>query len=495
MESRLKTLLEGGEVTLESALEGILPRQKEFLTATERYAAYYGGWGSGKSVSLCATVMLLARKNPGSLWLVGRLTLPSLRDTTRRTFLEMFPLDWVEDWRQAENRLIMKAEGGLSEIMFKHLDLTDPEHAAHVRSLNLSGFAVDEAAEITKGTFLTLAGRLRRKGTPHFGRLGSNPAGKDWGWEMFFSAERTDYQRQNYRGIVAPTTENTHLPLDYTQDMYASLPPDWYERFAKGEFVEFEGQVYKDWEPKVHIYDSSVPHEFFDGLTDPPASWPTYVGNDIGGVDPWGLVFLRVAPNGDMFVFDEIKETGILIETLSNMYFEKLGPSNFAGMAYDHENQQAAFEMERFGMYGTPAVKDIRPGIFTVAHYLHPQPSALNPFTKVYGAPQLFIASRCTGLIDELNRYKWARNRQGRMTGLPDDTDIHLLDGLRYALHTFHPIGRPEVGRPLWENPQLDERSRLYWYKAEKEQERQARSRKRPFGSKLDRLKVGGKAA
>src|SRR5215475_738611 len=85
------TMLPGGEITFADYWRGILPKQLEFHRSTQRYAAYIGGQGAGKSVTLCGTAITYGQITPGGLILIGRLHMPALKDTTRRIFMEMIP--------------------------------------------------------------------------------------------------------------------------------------------------------------------------------------------------------------------------------------------------------------------------------------------------------------------------------------------------------------------------------------------------------------------
>lgn len=474
-----------GEVNFETALARILPKQKDFISAVEKYVAYVGGFGSGKTVAGCLAMILIGQAIPNSLILVSRLNYPALKDTTRRTFLELFPQDWVatKGWKETENRLI--AQNG-TEYLFRHLDMADTHQKAHIRSLNLTAWLVDEASEIPEDVFLTLAGRLRRKNAnAHFGRLVGNPAGQDWLYKRFFDPRRPPAWMKAHRGITAPTTENIHLPADYVEDKLAIYPSDWVERYIYGSFADFSDLIYKDFDYRVHVMETGVKCALFNGNMEPPHDWPTIIGIDIGGVDPWAFLFIKVAPNGMLFVMNEIYQSGILIRDLAEEYFRIMEGHSFEGMAYDYENQQAAYELGYYDINGTNAIKDVKPGIFKVGQYLHPDSRLVNPFTGHEPSPRLFIAARCTNLIRELSTYKWAKDRYGVATGDPVDKDNHAPDALRYAIHTFRPEPQKVIPLEKWQAPELDALSRMFWKDVAETEKRVAARRKRPhFGYK-----------
>jgi hypothetical protein len=478
-----------GQLDFSKVIKGLLPKQKEFLSCRERYVDYTGGFGSGKTVILCTTAITHGQLVPGGEFLVGRLNFPALNRTTRKTFLELMPEEYVASWKPSEQTLYLKND---SIYYFTHLDMAEADLKSHLRSLNLTGFYLDEGSEIPKDVFLDLSGRLRNAARAldgkdnHFGRTSGNPAGRDWRWKLFHDPDRDAPARKRYVGITAPTTENTHLPPDYIEDLHMTLPADWQERFIYGSFADFAELVYKDFDYKLHVWNSKDQWEVFEGRSLPPPNWPVIVGVDIGGVDPWGIVFIAIQPvTGYLYVFDEIYQAGILVQEIADRYYGIMGTKILDGMAYDYENQQAAMELAEFGVIGTPAIKAVDAGIFKVGQYLHPDDRILNPFNGKMRSPRLFIASHCTHAIEEISTYKWAKDRTGDMTGKPADGNDHIMDALRYCIHTFRPL--PVKGRDpeKWETPGLDPLSKLYWYEVTKWEKKN-----KPSGS---RMRFGGR--
>lgn len=486
--------IQPGEIDLETALEKILPKQREFIASPYKHTAYIGGEGSGKTVVGCVKKILEGRKYPGSLILIGRKNIPALRDTTMKTFLELFPEEWLhgglkDGYKKAEHRIIMDngSAGPPSEFLFRHLELDDPNYAAHIRSLNLSSFLVDEAAEIDDKTFLTLAGRLRRNLVPRrTGDIVGNPAGQNWFWRLFYDPDRPEKFCKLAHGITASSFENVHLPQDYIDDRIALYPEDWAQRFIYGSFADFSDLVYKEWDYNLHVYDDSAGHEIFGGSNIPPLDWPVIVGIDIGGVDPWAIVFIACHPYLPfLFQFAEIYESGILVRDIAKQYHAIMDGRNLEGIAYDYENQQAALELSEVGVDGVPAIKKILPGIFKVGQYLHPDPRLISPFKDRTPAPRLYFAASCKNTIREHSGYKWDQDSKEQVTGLPVDKDNHSCDAVRYAIHTFRPEpGTMPEGKP-WENENTDLLSKMYWRDVERQKNR---PKKRTFS--VNRIKL-----
>jgi len=462
-----------GELDLYGALDAIqadpcrMPKQREFISCAEPNAAYVGGVGSGKSVALVTTAILNCANDPNGFSLIGRLNMPALESSTMKTFLEMIP-DGYGEWADTKKTYTF-ANGHV--VIFKHLDMTDPKIAGHIKSMNLSAAYVDEATEVSEEIYFLLLSRLRRKTAPrHMVRLASNPAGHDWIWRHFFDPQRKSKWQENNRGITASTFENPFLPAEYIENMVNTYPPDWADRFIYGNFSDFSDLVYKEFTEDTHVWDASKGHACFGGAPNPPESWPVIVGIDIGSdIDPWACVLVAVAPNGMLFQFEEVYGNSLLIRNIATELHSKLGPRPVDGMAYDYANRQAALELAEHDINASPAMKEVRPGLFKTAQYMHIDPRLEHPFKQGRkGSPRFFLSSACLHTRRELSGYKWAKDRGGTATGEPSHENSHSPDAIRYALHTFRPLPEKLSPPKLWENPALDMASVMYWKDFEK---------------------------
>ena len=298
------------------------------------------------------------------------------------------------------------------------------------------------------------------------------------------NGRRVEWQRL-HAGILAPTRENIHLPEGYVQEKLNSWPPDWIDRYLNASFADFTDLIYKEFDYNLHTWDPGEKWSIFNGAGNPPAAWPTIVGIDIGGHDPWGIVFMKVAPNGMLFQFDEIYERGILVRDIAERYWEIMANQELEGMAYDYQNQQAAYELEEHQIAGVPAIKDIKAGLFKVGQYLHPDHRLPNPFTGLFPSPRYFISLKCEHTIRELSAYSYEKNKQGIYTGDPVDKDNHTCDAVRYAIHTFRPEPEKIIAAPGYmTDVTLDEFSRMYYHDIAKHNAKiEARKKKHRFGA------------
>lgn len=132
-----------------------------------------------------------------------------------------------------------------SEIHFSQLD--DPEK---FKSMNLHWVEIEEASQVGDDTIKGLLGRLRNtyRGKDWvnfryrlFGH--TNPeANKGWIYKRF-----VEEKQENWRLIIAPTTNNIYLPEDYVEELKAAYDPIYYKINVLGEFGDYNsGLVVKN---------------------------------------------------------------------------------------------------------------------------------------------------------------------------------------------------------------------------------------------------------
>lgn len=500
-----------GELELDQLLESIgiaadgtldksyvcrMPKQREYMFDQHFGCSFVGGEGSSKSVSLMGLCIINSMADAGGITLVGRLNLPALTATTMQTFLELVEPDNGEPMGLTGNTPSWTFPNG-HKVLFRHLDINDPKVAGHVRSLNLSAAFVDEQSEVSEQVFYLLVGRLRRKTAGRrIYRGASNPAGHDWQWRTFFDPDRKAELKRDYYGITASSMENVHLPPEYHARRLALYPPDWADRFIYGHFSDFTDLVYKEFTEPTHVWDDAQCWPVFadkqhpQGRTNPPLEWPVIIGIDIGGGeegDPWAIGLIAVAPNGYLYKFAEVYGSDLRIAPIAEQIHMHMEGRSIEGLAYDYAQRAAAIELEDYNLPGTPAVKEVKPGLFKMAQYLHVDPRYIHPFNPaITGSPKLFTAKSCINSVREYSNYKWAKDRSGNPKNEPSHESSHSPDSDRYAIHTFRPLPESTPQPKKWERPDLPIMSKLYWQAKEINDERQAklqRLSRTPFAS------------
>jgi phage terminase large subunit len=440
---------------------GPLPKQSEFLNLTldpkgPKYLLYCGGIGSGKTLIGCITILTLAIMYPGD-YLIARQFLPQLKDTTLKTFLEICPKELISEHRVADGIIKIKSrDGKISNILFRQLEEPDK-----LRSLNLSGFYIDESSQVSEAAFMLLQGRLRGSGLRK-GILTTNPNGHDWQYSWFVKQDmfNSESAKKQFRLIKAPSTENVHLPDGYIETMLQTWSPERIKREIEGSFDAFEGMVYHEFRRDVHVVQPFVI----------PSEWTKIIGIDHGYRNPAAWVWGAVDYDDNIYIYREFYEREWLIEEIIKGRPKENKPGVLQLMknekisaAYIDPSTKAVRGTTGFSDYDTYidhlpktfplmlANNDKTPGIDRVKSYLKVQSDT--------NKPRVFIFNTCVNLIDEMSKYRYAElgpNQQGRQNEKeePVKVDDHALDAFRYLI-----MSRPEAPKKdadIWKKIKYD---------------------------------------
>jgi len=403
-----------------------LPKQKEVLEAIKnyRYVLYSGAFGAGKTLLMCNAAIQASINSPNALGFFGRQTVPMLRDTVIRTFLEETELyqDYLKKknihiklekkWMPSQNKYTF-FNG--AEILFRSCD-----EPSKFKSLNLDFFILDEPVDIDESIFLMLQGRLRGTHVKHrFGAMAGNPSGKmNWVYQRFFERPTHEYFQVHTR-----TKDNVFLPEDYVSSMYDAYDFEYARRYLEGEWGSFVGLVYKDFSYDRHVgnYNNDV-YEYY------------LAGVDVGFRNPTCILTLGIKDR-EVYVINEYyvsqKTTDVTVEHMSSKN-EKL---NFQGIYVDPSAADWTNKATAQKMRIKEGDNDIDKGIAKIK--------------SLFSNDMIHIDRSCENLLKELESYQYDRDRiRNNLTEKPMKKDDHALDALRYGLTNHNPwkIKRHLVG-------------------------------------------------
>lgn len=371
--------------------------------------------------------------------MICRQFFPELKMTTYKTFLEICPPELVIENRVADMVVKIKGiNGKTSNVYFRPAEEPDK-----FRSLNLSGFYLDEANQISEEAFMLLQGRLRGAGIRK-GIITSNPKGHDYifrWWVKKDHLNNEDFKKQ-FQLIMAPSTENIHLPDGYVQGMLASWSDERIQREIYGSFDAFEGAVFPEFRRDVHVVR---PFRI-------PPEWRRDIRIDHGHRNPASIGFYATNPDGEVYKYREIYEREYLIEELikGNSKEKKKGILDVVskGEKFETAKIDPSVKANRGRRGGSEydeyldhwpksfpplqlAQNDVNLGIQRVKSYLKVHPKSQKPL--------FFVFSTCTNTIEEFCSYQWEEmpvSSSGRKneSEKPRKVNDHAMDETRYFL-------------------------------------------------------------
>lgn len=252
--------------------------------------------------------------------------------------------------------------------------------------------------------------------------------------------------------IEVNTGQNPYIDMEAREELLQSLTDEEKKARTEGKFISLGGLIYPQFNPKKHIIDPFTPTR--DNL---------WVGSlDHGYNNPTAWLWAAVDGDGQVFVFDELYESGRIIRELAEEVHRRNArnkriPDYYVGDTSIKNTSpitRTSIHTE-YAEAGIPIVLSdgspgsVAAGLNRVARYLQ----------GVNDVPKLYITSNCEKLIWEISRYRWANwankkdEKKKNKKEEPHKKNDHACDSLRYLISsrpekhddgTYRPI--PSVG-------------------------------------------------
>lgn len=399
------------------------PGQTVFIDDRASETAYVGGVGSGKTAAgVIRTKRHVTEWNPGEMGVIVSPTVPMLRNAI---IPELRKWGLLGGPGVSFNRSEKRIEYPNGSVVVLE-SANNKRKIDRLRAMNLAWAWMDEAAYQSREAFNVLSDRLR-VGTYRNLFATTTPRGYNWVHEVFaepmpdvsdveLPAEKGGgavYRNASTTSVLGVSTRgNPANPDDYIERQERRRSGEAYRQEIEGQFVSFEGLVYK-WFDDANIVAPDALPETYD---------KTIYGVDWGGSAPTAILALRHA--GDAwYVVDEFYQRRVVNDTivseLDRMH-DRYGP----GPVYCDTNEPRAIQqLSREGYDAREADKAVETGIRHVDSL----------------RDRLYVAEGCQNVINEFNAYQY------KDAGESDDVlkeNDHAMDALRYALFTDHERGQ-----------------------------------------------------
>jgi len=321
------------------------PRQREFLLARQRFVAYGGARGGGKSWAIRTKAVLLALNYAGVKILILRRSFPELRDN------HIYPLRamcvGIAQFKESDKT--MSFPNG-SRIRFGYMD-TEAD-ADQYQGQEYDVIFIDEATQFSEMQYKKLTACLR--GVNDFPKrmyLTCNPGGVGHAWvkRLFVDRDFRDGENpEDYVFIPARVSDNTALlasDVGYVA-MLESLPPDLKRAWLEGDWDALAGQYFAEFRRDLHVIE---PFEI-------PQHWRRYFAMDYG-LDMLAGYWAAFDERGRCYVYREVYQSDQIVSDAARRITELsegeridayLAPSDLWGRSADTGKSQA----ERFGEEG-----------------------------------------------------------------------------------------------------------------------------------------------
>lgn len=195
-----------------------------------------GSVGSGKSLPCAHLVVTHCLMNKGAMALIGRRSMPALRDTLLKKILDHIGNEVSYEFNQT--RGIITFPNGSQIFSYSWAD----GRTEKVRSLELSCAVIEELTENDNMNFYHEI-KMRVGRLPHikesFIISATNPAGKSSDFYQYF-IEPGGENRHVYYSL---TTDNKFLSSGYVDGLLSSLDEKTAKRMVMGQWFDFETEI------------------------------------------------------------------------------------------------------------------------------------------------------------------------------------------------------------------------------------------------------------
>lgn len=282
-------------------------KQAAFFKARNRFVAYGGARGGGKSWAVRQKAKLLALYYPGIRILIMRRTFPELRENHILPLQK--DLSGLAVYRETDKVFLFS---GGSRIKFGYCDTEKDVNQYQGQEFDV--IFMDEATHFTELQFLALTACVR--GVNRFPKrmyLTCNPGGVGHAWVKRLFVDRRFKAGENpedYVFIRASVYDNKAVMQDggaYVR-MLKNLPEELRRAWLDGEWDVFAGQVFREWRNDPgHYLDHRWTHVIAPFSI--PDTWPRYRTLDWGYSRPFSVGYTAMSPEGKLIRYHEIYGT------------------------------------------------------------------------------------------------------------------------------------------------------------------------------------------
>ena len=214
----------------------VFKHQNKFIRSDEKFVLLCGGYGSGKTVSLCLKAITELGRNPNKTILLAEPVYPMIKDVLQPTLESILSdLKFKYTYRASENKYNIFWKNGKGSII-----LRSAENWRRWAGLNLCAFGIDEAALLKDDSAWKMGMSRLRDGNHLTGFITTTPEGFNWVYEYW-----KEKPKDNYQLIKAKTTDNTFLPDEFVETLKENYDSKLVDAYINGNFVNLQhGQAY-----------------------------------------------------------------------------------------------------------------------------------------------------------------------------------------------------------------------------------------------------------
>lgn len=361
---------------------------RENYESDKRFLVNQGGTSSGKTYTIMQVLIVFAIMEAGCIITVVGQDFPNLRVGAFRDAKTIIRgSEWLSAFFKVNESLhyIQGRNGSVIEFN-SYADEQDAKNGKR------DYLFVNEANGVSYEIFWQLQIRTRKKVF-----LDYNPTSRFWVHDKIIG-------RKDALLIISNHRNNHFLSEEEHERIEGIEDEELWRVYARGLTGKLEGVVFTNWD----IVDELPPQ----------GEWKMNArGLDFGFTNDPSALERVVLAHGELWIDEELYDTGYTNPMLAKAMKEAGVRRNDIVIA-DCAEPKSIAEIKAEGIYIVPSVKggdSINVGIDILKRY------------------KIHITRRSKGLIENMQAYKWKKDRDGKRTNNPIDAYNHGIDAVRYV--------------------------------------------------------------
>jgi phage terminase large subunit len=405
------------------------PKQIEFFKSTQRYVAYGGARGGGKSWAARTKATLLALNYEGIQILLLRRTLQELRENhilpLQVLLKDIAKYDAQNKEFSFPNRARMKfgycaAESDVLQYQGQAYDVIFLEEATQ-----FTEFQKDTLTESNRSS-----GQMVEKFTPRmYFTMNPGGVGHAWAKRLFIDREyRNKERKENYEFIPSTVYENKYLMdnnPEYVENL-ENLPEMRKRAMLYGDWDAFEGQYFPEFNRDIHVIKPF----------DIPKEWNRFISLDYG-MDMVAAYWWAVDTEGNCIVYRELHEPGLILSAAAKRIVSLTGDEKIRYVVASPDlwnkrqetGESGAEIMRKNGLLHMQQANNSRiPGWRTMREYLKPVTDRYNKQSS-----RLKFFSNCVMAIKHIPLLQYDDKKLEDAASEPHEI-THACESIRYGI-------------------------------------------------------------
>lgn len=421
------------------------PKQKLFHKSNAYEKGLKGGYGSGKTLPLCAEAIALAYINRPLSVIISSPSEEAIKHTTYETLKHLLQDNNIEfEWIETKGHF--KIFFGQNEKEHGNIFLIGQ---IFFKGPNVAAVGFDEPFSQKKETYDNLIARVRNpkaKRLEVFWAGTAEPGKMDWGFEYF---ERNSNTSDLFT-ITLPTRENKFLPKDFIEGLKKKYSAKLQEVYLEGKLVLLTSS------PVYYAFDRASLVSHFDKLS---VTGDMILGFDFN-VDPMTAVLIIFEKRSKIFY--QIREWSLSnsnTKELCAAIISYLVSGNALTPALSHGEREKSIIItgdataRKRGTRGYLSDYEIIRDEFIKAninfHFNVPQENPavrdrVNYVNALFEQRRFFIDESCVKSIKDRELVSWKNSAEGFMIDKSKKDLTHLSDAADYALFNCQVLAESE---------------------------------------------------